>query len=80
MAELEEIVGRVIRRPFALGSKSERVAIILQSEGRNDLVLRLQGGNAFYDPALDAFVGRTVRCKGRVHGYTFIAVDCQIIE
>ena len=70
----------MIRRPFALGSKSEREAFILQSEGKNDLVLRLQGGNAFYDPALESFVGRTVRCKGTVHGYTFIAVDCEIID
>jgi hypothetical protein len=66
-----EYTGRVVRRPFAVGSKSERNAVILVTDA-GQYVLRRQGGNPFRDPELDRLVGQTIRCSGFVRDYTLI--------
>jgi hypothetical protein len=73
-SEPHERPGQVIRVPFARGSKSEHAAVTLLVGDRR-YVLRRQGGNAFQDPELDALVGRTIQCKGRLAGHTFILQD-----
>jgi hypothetical protein len=61
----------VIRKPVATGSKSERPAVLLQTAD-GEFVLRIQGGNAFHDPRLDALVGKRIEAEGELHGYTFL--------
>ncbi len=70
--------GSVVKRPFAKGSKSERVAIFLvTSEG--DYVLRRQGGNPYRDPELERLVGKEIRCTGLVTGYTLLVSDYTVL-
>ncbi len=71
----QQLTGSVVKEPFAKGSKSEHDAVLLIAGGKR-YVLRRQGGNAFHDPALDALVGKTIRCTGRLAGYTFLMSDC----
>lgn len=68
---MEEISGQVVKGHFAVGSKSEHEAVFLNSE-KGRYVLRRQGGNPFWDPELEKLVGRTIRCRGVVTGYTFL--------
>jgi hypothetical protein len=63
--------GRVSRSLVAPGSKSEREAVVLDSDG-DRFVLRRMGGNPFSDPQLDDLVGKTVHAVGEVHGPNFI--------
>ena len=44
-------------------SKSARDAVVLETD-EGDFVLRIQGGNAFSDPRLDALVGKTIEADG----------------
>jgi hypothetical protein len=74
MENRQELTGLVIKAPFALGSKSEREAILLDT-GDKRYVLRRDGGNAFFDPVLEQLVGRKIRGAGRVAGYTFLLSD-----
>ena len=66
--------GLVIRRVVAVGSKSERDAVVLVTDD-GEYVLRRRGANPFVDPELDALVGKTVRCTGELRGSTLIASD-----
>ena len=50
------------------------------TDARGEYVLRREGGNPFTDPTLDEMVGKRVRFKGLVHGYTLIFSDCKPIE
>jgi len=63
--------GKVVKRAFAVGSKSEREAVMLTTAA-GDYVLRRAGGNAFQDPELDALVGQTIAAEGELHGYTLL--------
>jgi hypothetical protein len=74
-----ELSGRVVRKPFGRGSKSERQAIVLRTAD-GDYVLRRQGGLAFGDPDLERLVGRRLRCQGTLSGYTFFMTGCEDIE
>jgi hypothetical protein len=65
-----EFCGKVVKKPFGVGSKSEREAVMLITDG-GEYVLRRAGGNAFRDPELDRLVGKSVCCQGSLHGYTF---------
>jgi hypothetical protein len=66
--------GNVVRKQVAQGSKSERPAILLQTD-EGEYVLRIQGGNAFHDPRLEQLVGKRIRARGQLHGYTFLMDD-----
>ena len=76
--ELTTYSGSVVKRPFGVGSKSERDAILLVTNDK-EYVLRRQGGNAFCDPALEKLVGKQVRCTGVVTGYTLLVSDYAVI-
>jgi hypothetical protein len=66
-----KIHGRVIKKRFAVGSKSEREAILLVTDDRQ-YVLRRHGGNPFTDPILEGLVGKSIDGDGVIHGHTFI--------
>jgi hypothetical protein len=63
--------GKVIKKPFARGTKSEHEAVCLATD-QGEFVLRRLGGNPFSDPELDQLVGKQIRCEGEVVGYTLI--------
>lgn len=63
--------GTVLCKPFAVGSKSEHQAIVLQTADR-EYVLRILGGNPFQDDRLRKLVGKRIRVNGKLHGYTFL--------
>ena len=67
--------GSVVRKPFASGTKSERVAIMLETSEGKDYVLRRQGGNAFRDDILEQLAGKKIRAEGTLAGYTLIMKD-----
>ena len=73
-----ELAGLVVRKLFGAGSKSERQAVVLRTAG-GDYVLRRQGGLAFGDPDLDKLIGKRLRCRGTLSGYTFFMTGCSEI-
>ena len=70
--------GSVVRRPFGVGSKSERDAILLVTKDK-EYVLRRQGGNAFHDSELERLVGKQIQCTGVVTGYTLLVSECAVV-
>lgn len=74
-----ELSGEVVRKPFALGSKSERMAVSLDT-GEARYLLRRRGGHPFSDPQLDALVGKRIRCKGILKGMTLIISEWAVAE
>ena len=60
-----EIVGQVVKKLFAVGSKSEREGVFIATS-RGEFLLRRQGGNPFYDPELVKLVGKKVVCEGQM--------------
>jgi hypothetical protein len=72
--DLQEFSGRVAKKRFGSGTKSEHTAIVLETD-QGDFVLRRPGANAFSDPSLDRLVGKTIRCRGRVLEYTLFLAD-----
>jgi hypothetical protein len=76
---MQEFVGKVTKRPFGIGSKSEHDAVYLQTKDRS-FVLRRQGGNPFSDPQLDRLVGKTIRCQGETADYTLIITEWTVLE
>lgn len=70
--ETKKMVGQVLRRRVAEGSKSDRMAIVLRTKDGNELILRREKGNAFQDATLDRLVGATIDAEGLVAGQTLI--------
>ena len=70
--KVDGLTGTVVRGSFGKGSKSEREAIWLDTDGRR-LVLRRKGGPAMDDRALEKYVGKRVKCDGFVVGYSLLA-------
>jgi hypothetical protein len=70
----QKISGKVIRKTFAAGSKSEHEAVYLQ-DGDNNYKLKKAGGNPFYDESLERLVGKQVTVTGKVDGYMLIASE-----
>jgi len=76
---MSEFVGKVTKKIFGKGSKSEHEAIYLETE-QDQYVLRRQDGNPFYDPELHKLVGKRVWCTGIVDDYTLTISDCKEIS
>ena len=72
---LESFVGTVTKKRFAAGSKSDHMAVWLETKDRGQFVLRRLGGNPFADPELEKLVGKEIACKGKISGYTLIISD-----
>jgi hypothetical protein len=69
----DQLCGKVVKKPFARGSKSEHEAIFLVlDDGTGEYVLRRTGENPFRDEELEKLVGRSICAKGLIHGYTFL--------
>ncbi len=66
-----ELTGRVQKKRFAVGTKSERDAVVLVTD-TGEFVLRRAGGNPFQDSILDGLIGSTIHAMGEVCGYSFI--------
>jgi hypothetical protein len=75
-----ELAGRIVKKPFGIGSKSERQAIYLVAPS-GEYVLRRPGANPFeIDQELAALVGNQVQCSGVLSGYTFFVSDWKILN
>lgn len=70
--KVDGMTGTVVRGTFGKGSKSEREAIWLDTDGRR-LVLRRKGGPSFDDHSLEQYVGKRGKCDGFVVGYSLLA-------
>ena len=71
---MKEFIGKVAMRPFAVGSKSERAAVWLDTAG-GSFILRRQGANPLYDPELETLVGKTIKARGEVSDRTLTIAD-----
>jgi hypothetical protein len=70
--------GRVAEGPFARGSKSEHIAVFLETSAAR-YVLRRRDGPAYADPTLQRFVGCDVECDGVVVSYVLIADRIEVV-
>jgi hypothetical protein len=71
--------GAVERGSFGAGSKSERIAIWIDTaEGR--FVLRRKNGPSFGDKALEKYVGKRVKCNGFIVGYMLLAERIAVVS
>jgi hypothetical protein len=66
-----QLNGRVIKKPYAIGTKSEREAVMLETAD-GTYILRRLGVNAFQYSALEALVGSMILANGDLYGITFI--------
>lgn len=55
-----KITGTVTKRLYAPGSKSERPAVMVQTD-EGEFLLQRAGGNPFRDDVLESLVGKTIR-------------------
>ena len=60
-----EYVGKVLKKLYSPGSKSEREAVMVRIDGR-EFLLRRRDGNPFYDESLNELVGKTIRGEGEL--------------
>jgi hypothetical protein len=74
-----EKTGYVRKKPFAVGSKSEREAVVLVTPSR-EYVLGRQGCNQLQDEELEQLVGKKVRFRGVEHSYKFLVSDWEEVE
>jgi hypothetical protein len=74
---MSEFEGKVVKKQFGVGSKSERDAVYLKSgDGREYVLRRKSGGNPFHDQELENLVGKNIRAAGDVVGdYTLLMSD-----
>ena len=63
--------GKVLKKTYAPGSKSEREAIMIKTE-EGEFLLRRSNGNPFYDEILNNLVGKTIQCSGKRTDLTLI--------
>ncbi|HKF44469.1 MAG TPA: hypothetical protein VKG01_15335 [Thermoanaerobaculia bacterium] len=75
---VEKLRGRVTRGEYGKGSKSERMAVFIETDNGRFL-LRRKGGPAFADPELESLVGHTVECNGFLLETTLLADRIDII-
>jgi hypothetical protein len=76
---MPEFIGKVIRKTFGKGSKSEHEAVYLVTESK-EYVLRRRGGNPFYDEEMQKLVGKTIRCTGVVIDYALLISEWKVID
>jgi hypothetical protein len=68
----ETIQGHVLRERVSPGSKSEREAVVIRIDDGRVLLLRVKGGPAIDDPALDVLVGKHIVAVGVATTTSFI--------
>ncbi len=79
ICNMPEFIGKVIKKIFGKGSKSEHEAVFLETESK-EYVLRRQGGNPFYDEELQSLVGKTIRCNGIVIDYVLKISEWTVLD
>ena len=65
-----DLTGTVRKRPVGGASKSAREAVVLESDS-GEFILQREGANPFYDPDLEALVGKRIRFRGVIDGFVF---------
>jgi len=70
--ELISIEGKAVRKMFAEHSKSEHLAIYIETS-THSYVLRLKGENPFNSEKLNKLVGKKIIATGLVKDYSFFA-------
>ena len=73
------ITGKLVKKGFARGSKSEHEAIYLETKD-GSYKLKRMGGNPFHDNTLEQLVGKNVTAVGRVDDYQFIATEVKEVS
>lgn len=68
------MTGKLVKKGFARGSKSEHEAVYIETN-TGTYKLKRMGGNPFRDDTLEQLVGKTVTVVGRVDEYQFIATE-----
>ena len=71
-ADLVELRGKIVKKKFAAGSKSEHNAFFLETD-KTSYHLRRLGGNPFADAKLKELLGQRIIAKGIITGSLFIA-------
>lgn len=66
----KSLKGKVILQSFGEGSKSEHMAVFLDT-GRKKYRLKKRGGNPFHDDSLHQLIGKTIQATGNVTPYFF---------
>ena len=74
-----ELNGKVVKKKFGEGSKSEHDAVYLETDS-GSFVLRRKGGNPFNDPELKKLIGEKICATGIITDYSFIASDLKKIN
>lgn len=69
-----ELSGKVVMKKFSEGSKSERVAVLLQTETKA-YILRKMGGNPFRDASLEILAGKNITATGIVDRNLFLVKE-----
>jgi hypothetical protein len=72
------ITGKVISERADVGSKSEREAVVLETEEGQKFVLQRQTGPSYGDHALDKLVGQKITTNGFASGDTLIMEDWEV--
>jgi hypothetical protein len=76
---VEELRGRVTKGPYARGTKSQRQAVFIETEGGR-FILRRKAGPVFADARLKKYVGHVVECDGYFVGTTLLAERIRLID
>jgi hypothetical protein len=71
--------GKLVKKKFGEGSKSEHDAICLETD-EGSFVLRRKGGNPFNDPELHKLIGENVAATGIISDSLFLANEVKKIK
>ena len=69
-----QLSGKVVMKKTSEGSKSERNAVLLQTENKS-YILRKMGGNPFRDISLEILAGKSITATGIVDRNLFLAKE-----
>jgi hypothetical protein len=76
---VDKLRGRVAVGQYGKGSKSERMAVFIDTE-RGRYLLRRKGGSTFAVDELSGFAGALVECDGFLLETTLLAERIQRVE
>lgn len=74
-----ELNGKVVKKKFGQGSKSQHDAVYLETDS-GSFVLRRKGGNPFNDPELNKLIGEKICATGTISNYSFIASNVKKVN
>ena len=73
-----QVDGRIVRKAFGQGTKSEHEAVYVATP-QGEYLLRRPASNPFEpDAELNSLVGKQVRLSGTLNGYTFFVSDWEV--